>query len=65
LQETYTHFQDIYADANEQALKVTSTGEGGTQRDQVPYNSTNLAHYGQDFLSRVDPFYVKDINDNL
>lgn len=33
-------------------------------RDAVAYQATHMHEYGQEFLSYVDPYYVKDIEDN-
>jgi hypothetical protein len=36
-----------------------------SKRDSYPYSSVAIAEYGQEFMSYVDPYFVKDIEDNL
>jgi hypothetical protein len=54
LRSVWANFVEVYAKARQ-----------SNDRDLVPYRASQLDTYGQEFLGRVDPEFVKDIDENL
>lgn len=63
LRSQWHAFQDKYRVAAEQAGQIEQ--EGTNLRDPVVYSANRMDEYGTDFLGYVDPYFVKDLNENL